>query len=84
MQKQPITRLSYLFRKQSCAYQFDLPEGASFQQQIKVHTQVEKAEKRFGIDQGHINKFISKLLQFEVDGRCFRTKYQIEITRKQL
>ena len=40
---------------------------------------MENAQKRFGIDQGHIEKFIANLLQFEVEGRCFRTKYQIEM-----
>lgn len=49
------------------------------QQQVKVHTQVTHAENRFGIDQNHIDSFIAQLLRLEVDGRHFRTKYQIEM-----
>lgn len=45
-----------------------------------MNTEVEKPEERFGIAQSHIDKFIQTLLQWEVEGRRFRTKYQITMT----
>ena len=54
-------------------------ENVTFHQQVKISTQVRSKESRFGIDQAHINDFIEKVLQFEVDGRRFRTKYQIDM-----
>ena len=32
---------------------------------------------RFGIDQDHIDNFKKKLMEVEIEGRKFRTKYQI-------
>lgn len=67
------------FRKQSKLHKFELADGGSFQQQVKVNTQTEQPGKRFGIDQEHIHNFINNLLELEHEGRKFRTKYQIEM-----
>lgn len=68
------------FREHTCEHKFELAEGVSFQQQVKINTKVEKPEERFGIHQNHIDKFIQSLLHWEIDGRRFRTKYQIEMS----
>ena len=68
-----------IFRKQTKEVKFELAEGVIFQQQVQIHTVVEKEEDRFGIKQMHIDNFITKLLQMEVDGRHVRTKYQIKM-----
>ena len=68
-----------LFRQQTAECQFELKDGIIVQQEVKVHTKVTQVENRFGINQTHIDTFIAQLLQMEVDGRHFRTKYQIEM-----
>ena len=57
-----------------------MAEGVAFKQQVMINTQVNKPENRFGIAQEHIDRFINRLMALEVDGRKFRTKYQIEMT----
>ena len=68
-----------LFRTQQKPYKFKLADGISFKQQVVINTHVQKAGKRFGIEQDHINRFIQQLLDLEIEGRRFRTKYQIEM-----
>lgn len=68
------------FRAGMTEHEFGLSEGVKFKQQVQVYTQVEEPNKRFGIDQQHINGFIENVLRLEVEGRRFRTKYQIEMT----
>ena len=61
-------------------HEFTLANGARFKQLVSVNTKVDKPRKRFGIDQDHIDNFIQKILEVEVEGRRFRTKYQISMT----
>ena len=68
------------FRNGTKQHRFELTGGISFQQQVKINTQVEREGRRFGIEQAHIDKFIKSVLEKEVEGRKFRTKFQIEMT----
>lgn len=71
--------ITLYFRNKSNEHEFVMAEGVRFRQQVKVTTQVDQEDTRFGIDQKHIANFVEKLLKLEVDGRRFRTKYQIEM-----
>lgn len=51
-----------------------------FKQHVTVNTVVAHPSKRFGIDQQHIQRFMQQLKELEVQGRKFRTKYQIAMT----
>ena len=59
---------------------FHLSNGVTFSQLVLVNTVVAKPELRFGIDQQKIDQFIKRLLEVEVEGRAFRTKYHISMT----
>jgi len=48
-----------------------------FNQEVKIDTKVIVPKMRFGINQEHIDRFINKILDVEIEGRKFRTKYQI-------
>ena len=54
-----------------------LSNGAKFRQKVQINTAVSMPRKRFGIEQDHIDDFINRMLEIEVEGRRFRTKYQI-------
>ena len=56
---------------------FELTKEIKFKQLVKVNTSPVTPGKRFGVEQEHIDQFIQALLSLEVDGRNFRTKYQI-------
>ena len=56
---------------------FEIANQITFKQEIGINTDVRTAGNRFGIPQTHIDKFIDCLLQWEVEGRKVRTKYQI-------
>ena len=56
-----------------------LSNGAEFTQNVIVNTTVSQPEWRFGIDKGQIDKFIKSLMDVEIEGRKFRTKYQIKM-----
>ena len=58
-------------------HEFKLANGATFQQKVFIDTEVKSPDRRFGVDQNHIQKFIQSLKEVEIEGRKFRTKYQI-------
>ena len=58
-------------------HEFILANGVRFDQMVSINTTVEDPRKRFGIEQDHIDEFIEEILKVEVEGRRFRTKYQI-------
>lgn len=57
--------------------EFTLANGAKFKQKVNIDTVVKVPARRFGVDQDHIQRFIQSLKDVEVEGRKFRTKYQI-------
>ena len=67
----------FAFRRHSERHQFQMANGAKFEQLVHVNTTVAKEHMRFGIDQDHIDRFIQRMLTVEYEGRKFRTKYQI-------
>ena len=54
-----------------------LSNGAKFRQKVQINTVVSTPRKRFGIEQDYIDNFINRMMEIEVEGRRFRTKYQI-------
>ena len=58
-------------------FEIKLSNGVKFNQEVKIDTTVTAPKRRFGIDQDHIDRFIKKILEVEIEGRKFRTKYQI-------
>ena len=57
--------------------EFTLSNEAKFIQKVDINTVVKTPAGRFGVDQNHIQRFIQSLKEVEVEGRKFRTKYQI-------
>ena len=57
--------------------EFELANGAKFKQKVFIDTEVKNPDLRFGVDQKHIQNFIQSLKEVEIEGRKFRTKYQI-------
>lgn len=72
-------RINFLFRPSNREHTFVLSNGAEFTQKVIVNSTVSQPEWRFGIDKGQIDKFIENLMDVEVEGRKFRTKYQIKM-----
>ena len=68
---------SKLFRVQTVEHEFVLSNEVKFTQTVKIDTQVKTPTMRFGVDQDHITNFQKKLMEVEIEGRKFRTKYQI-------
>ena len=66
-----------LFRAQLVEHEFVLAKDVKFTQTVKIDTQVKAPKMRFGINQDHINNFKKRLMEVEIEGRKFRTKYQI-------
>lgn len=58
-------------------FEFKLSNGVQFNQEVKIDTKVITPKMRFAISQDHIDRFIKKILDVEIEGRKFRTKYQI-------
>ena len=58
-------------------FDFMLKNGVCFNQEVSICTEVQQPAKRFGISQDHIQKFKEDLMNVEIEGRKFRTKYQI-------
>ena len=65
------------FSKNSLEHEFTLANGVRFNHTVSINTTVVEPRKRFGIEQDHLDKFIQEILKVEVEGRRFRTKYQI-------
>ena len=68
------------FRRSFQEVEFCISNEVTFKQHVTVNTVVAHPTKRFGIDQGHIQRFTQQLKKLEVQGRKFRTKYQIAMT----
>ena len=66
-----------MFRRYAQEHSFEFSNGVKFNQMVTVNTEVTKPTKRFGIDQHHVDGFIEQLLTVEINGRKFRTNYQI-------
>ena len=49
-------------------------------QLVTINTEVTNQSTRFGIEQSHIDHFIAKIKELEMEGRKFRTKFQIPMT----
>ena len=58
-------------------FEFKMANGLDFKQEVSICTEIQKPYNRFGISQQHIQKFKDCLLNVEIEGRKFRTKYQI-------
>ena len=56
-----------------------MANGVDFTQEVSICTESKKSSQRFGIPQEHIQKFKDCLLEVEIEGRKFRTKYQISM-----
>lgn len=65
------------YRAHSLEHEFKLANGVTFRQKVYIDTEVKSPDRRFGVDQNHIQKFIQSLKEVEIEGRKFRTKYQI-------
>lgn len=72
-----LTINQVIFRKKVENVGFVMANGVNFDQEVFICTEVQEPAKRFGIRQEHIQKFKNDLMKVEVEGRKFRTKYQI-------
>ena len=58
--------ITLYFRNKSNEHEFVMAEGVRFRQQVKVTTQVDQEDTRFGIDQKHIANFVEKCFQTQI------------------
>ena len=57
--------------------EFNLSEQIKFEMMVGIDSSDRSKNLRFGIDLDQLNAFVKDLLEVEIEGRKFRTEYQI-------